>query len=422
MVSPTNPSEPDKKEAKALKERHAGGKLSSSTPKKTRQTDVRILKAAAKTNFRNQDEAQEWGIKYKEKMLKKPGNQVLHLLANKKNWPEDMQWTDDQIKTFLDWTLVRHHSLLEVKNDDEYSPLHMAIMNENKAFVEAVLTNDKLINLGSVLSETCQWGNSLHVAIKHNMPGIELMIDKCAQFRQMFTQCEPRNGNTPLHRCMSMRTNEGEGNDAEVEEDDSDSDSDSDFSDGDEDDTERRSEQSTDATAQPDLQDARELGWVTTHGSRIGLQMQANAESESPVSPQHREIHFLSHRRRVPTAPALQEPTNQMMEVVKLLIQKHDLVLSRTNDHHRTPYQERVYHIEEEYKPRLQAERSRSRLEEILRNAIAQDPIASYIRSYCVTNRRFSRDDTMKALYRSGQGIYPTHRIIMTCQKHMLNR
>ncbi|KAI0436566.1 hypothetical protein F4803DRAFT_541811 [Xylaria telfairii] len=354
MAPLTKPSEMDEKETRGIKGGRAGGKISSSAPKKTKRTGAKeILSAAAKTDFTKPDKAQEWGIRYKENMAKKPGNQILHLLA-KRNWPDDMVWEDHQIKEFLNWTLERHHNLLQIKDGDQYTPLHLAIMNHNDIFVEAVLLNTKLMNLGTILAETCQYGNSLHVAIKYRLLSTELMIDKCAQFSQMFAKGRPDNNDTPLHSCMSMDLNEEDG-----DEDDLESDTGSyDVSDG-------------------NLQDAKNQGCVVSNDDAMGL------------SPPSRTKSF-----RIPPA---HEFAMQSAKVVELLIQKHDSVLSVHNKEKRTPYQERVFRLLEK------AQISKTADEEAARKIIANDPIASYIRSYCVKNRKFPRDRIMESLYHPGQ-------------------
>ncbi|KAI0969672.1 hypothetical protein F4678DRAFT_473528 [Xylaria arbuscula] len=375
MAPLMKPSEMDEKETKAIKDSRAGGKSSSSAPKKAKRTGAEeILKAAAKTDFTKPDKAQEWGIRYKEKMAKKPGNQVLHLLA-KRNWPDDIIWDPPQIKQFLDWTLERHHGLLEVKDRDQYTPLHAAIMSRNDTFVETVLQNTKLINLGTVLPETCQYGNSLHVAIKYRLLSTELMIDKCAQFSQMFAKGRPDSDDTPLHSCMSMDLNEdGDEDDSEFEEGSDEED---------DDDTQSHSYQGGDAVDDDDLEDAKSLGWVVSNNDATGLSLPPRTKSFK--------------------IPPVQESTMQSAKVVELLIQKHDSVLSLQNKEKRTPYQERVFRLLEKAEPELAVQESKWAREEAARKIIANDPIASYIRSYCVKNKRFSRDRIMESLYHSGQ-------------------
>ncbi|KAJ3580497.1 hypothetical protein NPX13_g50 [Xylaria arbuscula] len=351
MAPLTKPSEMDEKETRAIKESRGGGKVSLSAPKKAKRPGPKeILRAAAKTDFTKPDKAQEWGIRYKESMAKKPGNRILHLLAQR-NWPDDAVMEDQQIKEFLNWMLERHHGLLEVKNGDQYTPLHLAIMNHNDIFVEAVLLNTRLINLGTVLPETCQYGNSLHVAIKYRLHFTELMIDKCAQFSQMFTKGRPDNDDTPLHSCMSMDLNE-----EDEEEDDLESDAGS--YDEDDDDTQSRSYHDGEGVGDDDLQDAKSLGWVVSRDDHIP-------------------------RTKSFKIPSVQESTMQSAKVVKLLIQKHDSVLSLHNKEKRTPYQERIFRLLEKAEPELKrtAQISKMDREEAARKIIANDPIASIMES-----------------------------------------
>ncbi|KAI1825479.1 hypothetical protein F4861DRAFT_501270 [Xylaria intraflava] len=359
-----------------------GGKTSSGGPRKSKRTGPNeILKAAAKTDFTNPSKAQDWGSQYKEKMAKKPGNQVLHVLAKKNSWPEDMMWEDHQIKAFLDWTLERYHGLLEVKNDDQYTPLHLAIMSQNNAFVEAVLRNTRLVNLGTVLPETCQYGNSLHVAIKYRLLSTDLMIDKCAQFSQMFTKGQPDNGDTPLHSCMSMDLSE----------------------DGDEDDA--GSEEGPDSEDSDDDDDAQNLSLDGGDDDGVGGNDLQDTNHGGWPAPKNSAMPRLQRTKSFAIQESAMQPAKALAKVVELLIQKHDSVLSLHNKAKRTPYQERVFRLLKTVEPRLAdaAERSKSAREETAREIIAKDPIASYIRSYCVKNKEFSRDRIMEALYHPGQ-------------------
>lgn len=390
MAPPTRSSVLVEKEAKAAKDSRAGSKSSSSaTPRKTKRSSAKkILTAAAKIDFSNSSEAQEWGIRYKEKLNSKSGNQILHVLASKDDWPDDTLWEDHQIKHFLDWTLKRHHGLLEIKDDNQYTPLHLAIINHNDAFVDAVLRNTDLVNLGAVLLETCQYGNSLHVAIRYRLPSIELMIDKCAQFNQIFTQGQANNENTPLHSCMSLDLDEDGGDD---DEDGSESGAEDDSDDEEyDDDRQSHSNQSCDGDSYGlspvDLRDTKKHGWATPVANGTGVAHR----------PPQRTKSFL--------IPPIQESTKQCEKVVNLLIEKYDSVLSEPNKDKRTPYQERVYRLLEKNEPILRKANSKTDREKSERDIIARDPIASYIRSYCVRKKNFPRDKIMKALYNPGHG------------------
>ncbi|KAI1878942.1 hypothetical protein JX265_003119 [Neoarthrinium moseri] len=390
----------DEKGAKAAKDT----KTSSPATKKSKRTSAEdILTAAASTDFTKPNEAQEWRALYKEKLVKKPGNQILHVLANKDKWPKEMVWEDTQTTYFLDWMLERHHGLLEVKDDDQYTPLHRAIMKGNNAFVEAVLQNEKLINLGTVLPETCQYGNSLHVAIKYGLPSIELMVDKCAKFSQMFSKGQSETNNTPLHSCMSIDLDEERGDEDESDEEDGDGDDDDD--DENEDDLSNRDEHDRNGigAGHVDLREAKNLGCVVSNGEKTGLRKPRNVDLRSPTDIQRRGSQSLSRRTKSFPTPPITDSTKRCARVVDLLIKKHASVLSLTNGAGLTPYQERVARLKEKFIPFLNAKTSDTAREKSEREIIASDPVASNIRSYCVRSTDFSRDKVMEALYHPGQ-------------------
>jgi hypothetical protein len=122
-------------------------------------------------------EAEKFGSRFKEdiELLLEDGNdQFLHLLAKKRDdWPDGIKdWADEHVRRFLDWALGPlggHHGILKMKNKDGYTPFHVAIIRQHTLFVDAILENPKLINLGFVFAMECQWGNSLHVGIKYGL-------------------------------------------------------------------------------------------------------------------------------------------------------------------------------------------------------------------------------------------------------------
>ncbi|RFU79743.1 intracellular serine protease [Trichoderma arundinaceum] len=162
----------------------------------------KALEKASEVDFTNDKEAQEWESKYKERFSKKRnGDQILHTLAK-----NETKWSDEKIKKFLDWILGRHHELLNPKNKDNYTPFHLAFMYKNDAFIEAVLEKSGLVNISNVLSDTCQYGNSLHVAIKYMCDTrlIELMMKPCANVSEILSNGKTDTLDTPLHLCIKM--------------------------------------------------------------------------------------------------------------------------------------------------------------------------------------------------------------------------
>ncbi|KAK1764325.1 hypothetical protein QBC33DRAFT_203355 [Phialemonium atrogriseum] len=369
-MAPPQTMEKDEKEAKAMENRR--GKT-----KGPRKSDAeRILSAALETDFTQPAQAQEFEIKWKEKVQKKSGSKILLVLAKKSRWPDGMQWSPAKIKEFLDWALERYHTLLAVKEDD-YSPLHLAVTDGNAAFVDAVLNNQKMtsLGLGQILSETCQHGNALHIAIKHRLSLINLLIEKSARFSEIFSKGDLRSQNTPLHACMAMDLREEDEGDEEA----SSSSSDEDESDEDERDENERDENERN-------EDERD-------------------EDESDED-QHSRIH---HDYDGGSA------SRYVLDIVELLVRKQKEVLWQLNGDKRTPYQERINQLrsskfmetELAKADKLAADDNKLAADEEKRKAaalqtiVARDPIASFIRYYCMT--QFTRDKIMTCLYQPGQ-------------------
>jgi len=423
----------DRKEQKAVKR---GKKHKKAAPKEVPKTGPKdILNAASKVDFSKVAEAQEFGSQFKEdieNLSKKNDDQFLHILAKKNDWPEDIKtWTDQHVKQFLDWSLGPlggHHDILERKNKDNYTPLHLALIEGHTAFVDAILENTKLVNLnlGLVLPETCQWGNSLHVAIKSKleMGSMKSLIDKSRRFTKMFTTGDPENRNTPLHMCMMDMEDQIQDEESEDE-----ADSEEEFEGFEEDDN----SSATSHTEEKDRENTKQDWIAIVNDPHVPL---APVEPRSPVGLPRRLSHAmapLTKQKSFPT-PKASAPTSRVHDIVKLLIQSQDAILIQTNKHNRTPYQERVHHLEIFHSDALQSatesaadgfktqiervgsgleklatekltvdDRMAAHREKLLQQIVADDPIASHIRSYCV--RKFSRDRIMACLYHPGQGM-----------------
>jgi hypothetical protein len=112
----------------------------------------------------NETSSQAFEFRFKEKWIaQKSGTEgILYYLANKgANQPD----SDTKIPRFLHWFMGKSCSLLETKHAKDYTPLHVALIENNTSFVSAVLDEPRLRNLDNVLLESCQFGNSLHLAI-----------------------------------------------------------------------------------------------------------------------------------------------------------------------------------------------------------------------------------------------------------------
>ncbi|KAF4928445.1 Intracellular serine protease [Colletotrichum fructicola] len=362
------------------KDSKSAGTTRRGEPERVRKkrTDAKeILTAALKTDFNDEEQAGAFESKYKSKWEKKSASNILCVLARKDEWEKDrsFKWTDEKTGEFLAWILKSYHTLLEVKEKTyQMSPLHLALMQDHTAFIEAVLSFPKLMNINQVLIEKGQQGNALHIAVDKTSSSLERLVQKCAQSVTMFTCKHPGTGNTPLHACMSVDL------DAEI------NDGDSESEDGDED------------------------------GSSVASQDQSSGPSDDEDEINKSTLRLMvrgSLNQRGGQSTKILEglsPTDKVLSAVKKLIDSHHRVLFSYNLQNRTPYQERLYQLQKANateKGSQQTSKPGSGQDETavdlsgLQKAIAEDQIASYIRSYCVKN--FARDDVMKCLYTTGK-------------------
>lgn len=328
-----------------------------------------ILDEAKKVDFMQKEQAEGFKIKYNESLLnrKSPGasNNVLHALAGSKDW------TPEKIRSFLDWLLKEYHGLLERKDVTGYGPLHQALMNTNDAFVNAVLSYG-LKNLGKVLALTCPYGTSLHVAIEYESPAIQTMVDKCKSFPGIFKQGTLGSENTPLHIAMDV----------------------------DEEELERFlqkhhliHEENPPAELPEKLSEITRLAKIDTVDRRRPNQPE-QIPSEWTVVDGERHTAY-------PISP---------LQIVELLVTACPDALELRNVKGRTPYQEREYQLRnsEIVKQALEKVKSKDNVslselqETAFRRIFVEDPIALYIRYYCV--REFDRDKIMTCLYQPGEG------------------
>lgn len=399
-------SEKDQSSAKAEKEAKAVRSARSATSKKTKKPKKAdhsdILNAALNINFANAAEAQEFGSQYKEKIEgkskgRKARDHILHILAKKSGWKEGVWWTDKEVKQFLNWALGPlggHHDLLEEKNGDNYTPLHLALIDHHTAFVDAVLQNDDLVNLGTVLAETCQYGNSLHVAIRYKLEfsSLNLMVNKC-DF-QMFTKGQTETNDTPLHTCMSMDMEEDDETDVETSSEDEDENDDEDDDD----------DEAMDRKSETKHHYDKNSGFITIQNAPEKTTNQVDSKSSSNLQRRKAQTPGLQPVKSM-SFPLTPESTFELFKVVELLIKKYSTVLSRRNEAKRTPYQERLHQLEISKFDEIQSIESATGRDDYFRKIVADDPIAAHIRSFCV--RRFARDKIMECLYHPGQGIQP---------------
>ncbi|KAI0005738.1 hypothetical protein F4779DRAFT_34502 [Xylariaceae sp. FL0662B] len=348
-----------------------------------------VLEDARYVDFigRDQSQIQWFEAKHKEHSLypsSKSGSNFLHLLADPVQIPEG--YTAEQVNAFLGWLLKKYHTLLDARDGNKYTPIHVALLHQNSEFICAILSHPELATPEKILSETCQYGNCLHMAVWKEIRVIELMVEKCQRHEAIFLDKHPDNGNTPLHACMiiGFRNADDEILDEYnymyeqlerlLNEDGFTFD----------DDAERRGE------------------------GRISRRTTLNSYGDT--SRRLSSVHEGSIDGNIESAYAISYAEDPAMQIAKLLVESCPVSLMRRNKHGRTPYQERIYRLQTSEVVRnlldlvegseSSEERSIAR-EHALRAIIVNDPVASFIRAFCI--RHFNRDDIMTSLYQPGE-------------------
>ncbi|KIW63767.1 hypothetical protein PV04_08745 [Phialophora macrospora] len=347
-----------------------------------------LLQEAEKVDFRIKEQADNFKRKYNDYLLGRTDmgdsrKNILHVLADHEN-----RWTDDQIQTFLDWLLKEYHGLLEKKDDLGYAPLFRALQYDKHAFVNAVLSYPNLKNLGAVLKLTCDKGNILHVAIYNESPYIKTMVKKCRSYPAIFTQGNDANArHTPLHYAVLI--DEGE----------------------------------------KDLEEVlRKHGVVAKHDSpnkaTTESALSIRRVGTTSLNQQNPKQHSLSPSEPAPADwtvvdgdPRYATKGVQPLELVELLVEACPAALSYKNAAEETPYQARDSLLQDSTTVQsainkiLEATENTNEKgptdemrERAFRKIFVDDPIASYIREYCMCN--LARDETMKCLYRPGQELH----------------
>lgn len=359
-----------------------------------------IIEAAWEVNFLDGNQSQTFEYLYKEKWVtRKSGkDSILHYLANNGAKLPD---SDIKIPQFLRWILGKYYGLLETKDAKDYTPLHSALTENNISFVNAVLNHEpRLRNLDKVLLESCQFGNSLHLAIKFKLPvdNIKQMIEICSDADKLLVSDKGKDGNTPLHTVMDLADDEdpNDGDDSESSRNNSSEDED----DGGTVDSQEQSGylDALNAARPPDNNTLFRSN-KTAQGLQRSYSWRRPEDNESAAPKQPNSTH---------TASAL-----SVQKIVEMLVLKNDSVLQKQNVSKRTPYQERIHLLWKSFASSSPEAENASHIDEksALRDAkfrevVAKDPVADFIRSYCV--REFSRDNIMTCLYQPGHGRFPS--------------
>ncbi|RKL35150.1 hypothetical protein BFJ70_g8008 [Fusarium oxysporum] len=334
----------------------------------------KILTAALNTNFNNKDEAAKFEAEFKDRFIRQSSaKNILCVLAYKDNLPRKIEWSDMKTKEFLDWILKSYHHLLEEKDkkNNSLTPLHLALTKDHTAFVNAILDSN-LINMNKVLPVEGRDGNALHIALEKSPSSFEPLVQRCIEFPNMFKATHPTTRNTPLHDCMLVDLDDLDAEDEEYEEN----------SEG-----ENASE---DGEYEQDSDDERTLSTTSEEGqlpqSSVGNQQPYVNESGHPEE-------FSLQRRQSTKVPGAYP--DERLPFVEMLIESDKSALYCYNEKKRTPYQERIYQLEEYYK-KAGGSTKKKDFEAWANN----DPICEYIRLYCVTN--LPRNEATKCLYNTG--------------------
>ncbi|KAK7403904.1 hypothetical protein QQX98_010311 [Neonectria punicea] len=364
---------------------------------------------------------------------------LFHFLVMKR-W-----WETSKAKLFFNWMLLQHehHVLLGLEDHRGFTPMHNALFDKVDDFIDVVLEVHGL-NVTGILEKKCSAGNCLHLATKHSFPNLVDMISKCTGNMDIFMGEERSPEDTPLHIAVqnvqalvsydeahsemgdeSERAEDDDDqhhqpiydDDRELEDDDDDDDSD--FQDTSEDDRSLESE------GYLMNEEGLELDEEVEDLERESFRLESEEEREKRLT---RVINNLDKDMARPRpVPSEEEDTfrssqdtlfQHSMELppqhsVRLLVEACPEALTIKNKADRTPYQEREYVLLNdplvqklvkayaEKKPRPRGETEEIRESRARRIIVVEDPVAHYIRSFCMRKSR-SREETMKRLYKPG--------------------
>ncbi|PQE32882.1 hypothetical protein CJF32_00001364 [Rutstroemia sp. NJR-2017a WRK4] len=383
-------------------------------------------------------------------------NNIFHVMVREK-WP-----TTPKQRNFLHWMLHQpeYQLLLERVGERGFTPMHDALYDSLFDFVDAVMEVEGL-NIIGVLKKRCQAGNCLHLATEKSFPNLSKMIDICADDKYALMDDENSPEGTPLHIAVKevlvlvrdLDERDGPESDDEIErpdekedqhsqqdhEDDYDHASESYNEEMDEDYEEPPSDVESGSSSEEHDEDGQEHDGEVYEPEPVRYRFEAREEREDRLAtllddldkefvrprPPSRARHTgtkevkkgqleegatytSSASRTILTQDLLELPASHS---VRLLVEACPEALERKNKFGRTPYQEREHIllddllVKELVKAYAEKKGHRGDTEEARearakRVIFVNDPIAHYLRSYCVRNE--SRDRTMKRLYKPG--------------------
>ncbi|KAG5789282.1 hypothetical protein H9Q69_011655 [Fusarium xylarioides] len=354
-------------------------KGSRTTTAKSEKIDAKgILKAALEVYFTNKNQVASFETQYKERLMgtRSRARNILCVLAKKEDLSHYAGWSDAKTKEFLHWILKGYHNLLEYQDGTPKTyPMHSALQQKHTAFINGVLGFPDLININKVLTVEGQYGNALHIALDSCPSSFSLLVNRCSQFASMFTAKRPISKNTPLHDCVSVNF---DADDDEEEDEDE-------YEDG-EMEVEESGDESDDDFAISTASDEEHTGQFGSVNRRHSVNNRTG----------HPDVLAMERTQSIKATNNLEYPADRF-PYVELLIESSDSALYCYNDDNRTPYQERLHQLEAYFK-RLSTPLYKDTEFE---DWATKDPIASYIRSYCVRN--FTRNKVTKCLYYTGK-------------------
>ncbi|KAG5769166.1 hypothetical protein H9Q72_003509 [Fusarium xylarioides] len=354
-------------------------KGSRTTTAKSEKIDAKgILKAALEVDFTNKNQVASFETQYKERLMgtRSRARNILCVLAKKEDLSHYAGWSDAKTKEFLHWILKGYHNLLEYQDGTPKTyPMHSALQQKHTAFINGVLGFPDLININKVLTVEGQYGNALHIALDSCPSSFSLLVNRCSQFASMFTAKRPISKNTPLHDCVSVN----------FDADDDEEEDEYEYEDG-EMEVEESGDESDDDFAISTASDEEHTGQFGSVNRRHSVNNRTG----------HLDVLAMERTQSIKATNNLEYPADRF-PYVELLIESSDSALYCYNDDNRTPYQERLHQLEAYFK-RLSTPLYKDTEFE---DWATKDPIASYIRSYCVRN--FTRNKVTKCLYYTGK-------------------
>ncbi|KAK6196841.1 hypothetical protein LQW54_011156 [Pestalotiopsis sp. IQ-011] len=320
--------------------------------------------------------------------------------------------------------------------------MHLALNKKLDEFVTCALEAGQIENLVDIFkTDSPSTGNCLHIATRVVSPNLEHMIKKFAHDDDVFISKNKSDRDTPLHIAVkdlgffvkdrpsgspAMLRVEGESHDVDSRSDQGNYDHvGTDFShDSDQEDSDYMpssghsdSDGDSESVYSEDDDAARSERYITANDEErekllFEILLDLEKETARPRPRHDRHVNRTDHGG--PGEDALPKLIDlPPYHSVRLLVEANSEALEISNGDGRTPYLERVQLLLEDpivknvisrYAAKNNAETEPRGVREdwAMRMIIAKDPVAHYIRSFCLHNLK-SREKTMSSLYQPGR-------------------